>query len=412
MPPTLSWLDSSSASRRQAMEVLKLFQEQGTVDEIGIGTVRDALSDALFPGTSVLHTRARYFLFIPWIYLHLERRETPSNAVAKDARRIEIGLIHTLLASDDSANTIGRIAQERLKQLPSAMYWNGLQVWGLKHIDLSQDQYHRSLDRQYRRRNEIERDDDGQPLDLARRRNWHSGLPKAPDRFPKCPLSFRLTRTEAEYLRERLLTQCPGTLLTHLVDQCSPVADDIPFVWSHPERGDFPELIQRRLVHAQNFSEAIYGAALLYNLMLAEAADRATPGRLPDTADEHGAEFARWANQLVQDSARFAHWDRGEFWQLVTLINPRISPATKRFIDSWLDLALSGRPAALRDSASARQLLADRERSIKGRLAPLHNLKALNAWRGSSGAFQLTYRWDPQVRRVTTDIQQGLRTDA
>lgn len=57
MPPTLCWLDSSSASRRRAMEVIKLFEDKGAVDEIG--SVRDALSDSLFPGTSVLHTRAR-----------------------------------------------------------------------------------------------------------------------------------------------------------------------------------------------------------------------------------------------------------------------------------------------------------------------------------------------------------------
>ena len=40
MPTTLSWLDSSSASRRKAMEVIKLFEDKGTVDEIGIGSVR------------------------------------------------------------------------------------------------------------------------------------------------------------------------------------------------------------------------------------------------------------------------------------------------------------------------------------------------------------------------------------
>ncbi|UUT36597.1 DUF6361 family protein [Microbacterium elymi] len=49
------------------LEIIDLFREPGTVDELGIGAVRDALSDILFPGTSVLHTRLRYVLFIPWL---------------------------------------------------------------------------------------------------------------------------------------------------------------------------------------------------------------------------------------------------------------------------------------------------------------------------------------------------------
>jgi len=33
-----------------------LFREQSTVDELGIGTVRDALADGLFPGISTIQT--------------------------------------------------------------------------------------------------------------------------------------------------------------------------------------------------------------------------------------------------------------------------------------------------------------------------------------------------------------------
>jgi Family of unknown function (DUF6361) len=35
--------------------------------------VRDTFSDLLFPGTSTLHSRGRYVLFIPWIYQAIER---------------------------------------------------------------------------------------------------------------------------------------------------------------------------------------------------------------------------------------------------------------------------------------------------------------------------------------------------
>ena len=46
MASTLSWLDYSERDRRKALDVVDLFREQATRDELGIGTVRDALADA------------------------------------------------------------------------------------------------------------------------------------------------------------------------------------------------------------------------------------------------------------------------------------------------------------------------------------------------------------------------------
>ncbi len=46
-----SWMDYSERERREALDVIDLFSEQDTRDELGIGTVRDAFADLLFPGT-------------------------------------------------------------------------------------------------------------------------------------------------------------------------------------------------------------------------------------------------------------------------------------------------------------------------------------------------------------------------
>jgi len=50
------------------LDVINAFSEKDTRDELGFGSVRDAFADTLFPGTSTIQTRARYFLFVPWIY--------------------------------------------------------------------------------------------------------------------------------------------------------------------------------------------------------------------------------------------------------------------------------------------------------------------------------------------------------
>jgi hypothetical protein len=405
MPSTLSWLDSSSASRRQALEVIKLFEEKGTVDEIGIGSVRDALSDVLFPGTSVLHTRARYFLFIPWIYKYLENRRIDSASIMKEARKSELGLIQPLLESDDSGATIGRLAKSGLKNLPSALYWSGLGVWGLRLFPGSQDQYHRSLDRLYRRIETGFRDDDGQPLDGPGVRNWHAAIPAPPQGFPKCPISLRLTRGEAEYLRERLLTRCRGTLLAYLVDACKPV-DYVPLVWEHPERATFPARNQADLVHAQNFSEVIHGAALLYNLMLAEKSKN------EELTSKYQTRYQEWADGLKARANQLAEWRRDDFWKVVYSTNPRIPLPTRAFVDTWLDLVESTESLSLRELPRARRLIADRERAIKGGLARLFSSEALLRWSGAAGVGQLNYRWNPQVQRIVSDIQEGLRAHA
>ena len=74
MQATLTWLDLTASDRDKMRRVLDLFKEQGTLDELGLGSLRDALSDALFPGTSSIETRLRYVLFIPWLYRRLEDR--------------------------------------------------------------------------------------------------------------------------------------------------------------------------------------------------------------------------------------------------------------------------------------------------------------------------------------------------
>ena len=72
-----AWLDYSEHERRKALDVIDLFGEKDTRDELGIGTVRDALADRLFPGISTIQTRARYFLFIPWVHQGLGGLDQP-----------------------------------------------------------------------------------------------------------------------------------------------------------------------------------------------------------------------------------------------------------------------------------------------------------------------------------------------
>jgi len=55
----VTWLDVSAEHQRRVRDMIRLFEEPGMRDELGVGPVRDAFSDLLFPGTSTIQTRAR-----------------------------------------------------------------------------------------------------------------------------------------------------------------------------------------------------------------------------------------------------------------------------------------------------------------------------------------------------------------
>ena len=59
---TLTWLDFSDAERKRALQVVELLGRPETRDELGLGAIRDAFANALFPGMSTVQRRARYFL--------------------------------------------------------------------------------------------------------------------------------------------------------------------------------------------------------------------------------------------------------------------------------------------------------------------------------------------------------------
>lgn len=110
--------------------MLDLFSEQCTVDELGVGSLRDKTSNALFRGTSVLRTRMRHVLFIPCIYQGLESWG-PGHDIGYHAREMEVQLIQALAQSDDTVGVIGIDADASLSRLTSNAYWPLLVHWGL-----------------------------------------------------------------------------------------------------------------------------------------------------------------------------------------------------------------------------------------------------------------------------------------
>jgi hypothetical protein len=400
---SFTWLDYSEHERRKMLDVVDHFRERDTRDELGLGSIRDSFADQLFPGTSTIMTRARYFLLVAWTYQRLENKQVSSTQIAGRARRAETELIEVIENSDDHEGNIGRFAKTTLKRLPSSVYWQGLGVWGIRTFAGSQSQYHRSLDRHYlltgrHGRRTQERDEEHDDLASS---NWHSGLLKVPADFPeRCSLS--LSRAEAEYLAERIRLSplCAGSLLSELVARWRS-GGSVEFAWEHPDAGKLPAKLRELLLHARNFSEVMHGAALLYNLILAEQA------KWKDGIAAYREALGTWTTTLTARARAFSEWDRQRFWEITRTGNPRISAGAHAFVTAWIDLALAGDAARIHRSRTAWTLIRDREKRLKRSLARIDNPRAQELWNGDSGSGQLEFRWRIS-QRLLTDIFVGM----
>lgn len=381
------------------LDVISLFEQRDTRDELGIASIRDSFADQFFPGTSTIQTKARYFLFIPWMYQSLDEKAVSSSEIAYRARREEIRLIYELLKVDNSDGVIGRRAKERLQRLPSNIYWQGLRQLRILKFPGAQDEFHRKFDwlRADLKQKVKHDDEDGDDRVTS---VWDSGLPPRPRRFPE-NADPNLRRDEALYLQERFITSVSESLMAFLLKQ-QEAAASCQFVWEHPDFGCLPLGHKEKIEHARLFSESMYGAVLLYNLMLAELTGKT------DWIEIQETEFANWAKTMEQRALVFRNWNRRRFWEIARVGNPRIPGLTQTFVEMWLSFLDSASSfGALADDKEVRQQIRHREEFLKRDLARLRNRRTLELWRGDLLPRQLDYRWRI-AEQILDDIYAGL----
>jgi hypothetical protein len=163
--------------------------------------------------------------------------------------------------------------------------------------------------------------------------------------------------------------------------------------------------------HAQLFSVAMHGAALLYNLLIAGRYEHAGLTRVEEPVADYREQLKDWVAECAAARHQIANWDRVAMWHLVHDTNPRIGPATRLFVDRWIDAIADGAVGNVADDAGLRRLVAKREQAQKKTQSRLTNDKLLRIWSGKSGSARLTYRW-PTVHRLVSDIHAGINTDA
>ncbi|KDA93003.1 MULTISPECIES: DUF6361 family protein [Enterobacterales] len=407
MASTLGWLDHDANAQSKTLNILALFQQKESRDELGIGTIRDSFAEQLFPGTSTIQTRLRYMLFVPWIYQRLENKRISAANFGSQADRDERALIIPLSRlEEDSAGTFGKNSREKLKRLPSSVYWSGLRRWGIHEMSCSQEEYHRRVDELYRARaesseREYQEKNQGDMGDTSANKSsqsWHSSLPAPPPNFPD-EATFALTCQEASFLRDRIQCSCKGSLLAWLTLHSEPAKVSAP--WEHPDYAKFPDDLKELLTHARLFSYTMHGAALLYNYLLAK--ERADNG----LQSQHHDNFVAWFTALPRQDIKT--WSLDRMWGLTAGPDYSISLKTRRFVEQWIALIRQS-SGTLLTSKEACTLIRAREIALKGPRSRFKNRRALEQWSGYAGTLRLVYRWH-NVQIILNDLAQGLRRE-
>jgi len=384
-------LDTDNEQRRKMLEVVDLFKEEGTVDELGIGSIRDALADALFPGTSVLQTRLRYVLFIPWLMQEATKGNRSASEMSVRFHEYELQLIYALGQGGEKLGVIGNTARAKLKRMPSSMYWAAMGTWGMRNPDLSPDAYFR---RQYdyrRLADRTARADDPEARDLLLNHDLDPHLPAAPAGLLG-KTSFELRPEEEQYLSDRISASKADSMLAWLIRN---KPSDLPdYIWQVDNVLAAPQQLRDLIDHARRFHTVIYGAAVLYNLLLARKSDQ------DDLITEYETELEKWRDEVHTTNA-LRGWNGSDWWATVHRCNPRLRQATKSFVNTWIDITTSDVDVA--NDSTAIKLISNRERQIKGGRARLVNQAALDRWSGRSGLSRLDYRWSV-ARRHLSDL--------
>ncbi|UVE66927.1 DUF6361 family protein [Burkholderia pyrrocinia] len=417
---SVGWIDFSSTDRERVTGVLALLSETGTLDELGIGQLRDAFADSLFPGFSTVQTRAKYFVTVPQIfddYWAMTPRERGRRSLESYLKESEDYVAERLVRNHEADQRelgepfpTGIIGKERVgkggaSRRPSSAYWTGLRKFGLVDTELSIAEFSRSTSEQQpvgrllRDGTEIDSEDDD---DVVKRRRLVATIPRRSSNWHE-DIRIGLTRPEAELLYnkiryvEALKHSIPaqlinaglfhdGTLLgAGNFEALSGALEALPQV---------SEICRTTARNAARFSKAFLGAHLRFNYLIAEKLEQAR------RVDELGEEFAAWrVDAKEHDLFNAATID--EWLSPSVALQVGLNANTRRFIRRWHE-AMSDY-----DTPTERLDVLVREQADanKGNRSLLK--RSLSSDMGWAGIHTLQYRW-PQAKQILTDIREGL----
>jgi hypothetical protein len=406
---SIGWVDFSSTDREKVSQVLAMLQEKGTLDELGIGQIRDAFADLLFPGFSTIQTRAKYFITVPRIirdYLTLgpraQRRTSLRDYLESQENELARLLVERHGSAEDGIIGSEMVGSEKgVARKPSSVYWNGLRQFGIVNTEKSLSEFSREIAQvQSSARATGHEEDDTDAM--SHRSIVHLDV-FDPEWMPD--VSIHLSESEAQFLMDKLTHT--SAIHNSVFSQFLMHGLAKELVEEGLSNLTFPELVtwvrgrsevslacRQNLELADEFSEAIRGAHIRFNILIAEKS------RNSALVAEREERFSEWLER-ARERKLFSASSVDDWLQAATSGGARINLNAREFLRQWHDAIYQGQSIS-----RLNHLIESRAQKNKGRRSILSkNLGEAPKWQGMDS---LSYRW-PTVRTILTDIVQGAR---
>ena len=414
----LGWVDFSESDKNKVLKVIEMLKPAGTVDELGVGVVRDSMADAMFPGITTIMTRAKYYFIVPRILCsYIYDRNANRKHSMREYLRLEENEIMNRLASDYDYNEEQRIIGinkashnrnlpkrrwEELVRKPSSIYWSGLRSFKiytgqeqlsifLNHFDISKIQQEKGLDKS-----------DGETGD-DRDAHINSILPfSLPDYDPKWKenLTLDLSNEEANFLKHKIIDSYPNTLLAYLIDNLAFSDEFINYeYYGDILNSDFMKRLPNEIVSviylASDFWKILFGAHIRYNLNLHK-----TNGINKDLYEQIEIVWKEWKEMMSKFN--WKSFDMTKIWE-ITKSKRRVKIYTERFINSWIDAIQSKNF----NEDVLDELVRKQEQKNKGSRSKLKpgNDEKYDTWIGLSN---MEFRFG-NAKLIVNDILNGLK---
>lgn len=394
----LGWIDFSTEHRDKVYSVVDMLSDSGTVDELGIGPIRDAIADWLFPGISTIQTRPKYFILIPQLllkYFRLYYKHSKPPVLKDFLRKEENNLIFMISENyefQEGNGVIGvSVAKKRgeLSRKPSSIYWNGLRTHGIIKTEFSLNDYLIKNDL-----NNLHGTASEEDLEHSNEEHFSILMPPSTDIPDNTKLN--LTEEEAKFLRDQFIADGKNkekfNMLKHILKSKETMLITLEsenftdFAFNFLENPSTPEPTKKVLLTARSFNFLIHGAHIRYNILLHRKS-----GNLDFSED-----WEKWRKELNNDKAVLFDLDLNYLFEEIA---PNAPLVTKVFIKTLKAEFLK----ADLDTANIDLLITKQERIKKGsrsKLGSKSNQEEFDKW---VGIYELEYRFT-QAQTLTRDI--------
>ncbi len=291
----LGYIHTNKDEQTRVLQVMKLLSESVALDELGIGRIRDAFSDLMFPGISTLQKHMKYFSLMPQLYKKAtEKRYNRQSEVRPEVVRLERLMTKNLVAGSPEgtvgitgSEVIGKNNGNYVKYDPAYIYNFGLQTFEILRNPQLFELIYATSKHLHAQPQRYKSDDEDVADDVEDKGGLYQfcSFPIVSYDFTKA-CSIALTPEDKTFIVDHITKSklCQGTLLKYLVEHEElPLAKDFPGVDDRVLPKDLCIVLKR----AQQFADFIYVIHLRYNCIYSETNGIRDENMFAKFAEEH-----------------------------------------------------------------------------------------------------------------------------